>query len=136
LYGIWCHYHDSRTQPCALDGVQCLLCKSGNRKRWYGYLPVLGRADGKIWIAEVTAEAAQHCPTLKESGLSLRGLTLTLERRGQSKRSPVVISFEAATLRREPPAPIDTLAALNRIWSSVPCKLAQVDANSKEGVNP
>jgi hypothetical protein len=117
IWGETVHYVEGRSHPCQEDrGRRCMWCAEGNRKRWYGYMPVVLPGPGRIGLIEVTYEAAKECVDLRTPG-SLRGRGIRVERQGVSKRGRCVLSFESITLRGKLPAMIDTRAALDVIWS-------------------
>lgn len=63
----------------------CPDCPDPDR-RWYGYMPVLWFASGKVACLEVSWAAARECPALSEKVMPLRGMRLEVGRYGKGKQ--------------------------------------------------
>lgn len=121
IFGALTHWHDGRTHACCRNYAACPLCHEGVKVRWYGYLPVVEPTSGKLALLELTPESISQSPTLQGPGFSLRGAKVSVWRRGKTKRSPVVV--EILVVDKAPPklpAPIETAAALYRLWGAYP----------------
>lgn len=66
-------------------GEDCPHCPDPD-KRWYGYMPVLWFASGKVACLEVSWAAAEECEALSKKVMPLRGMRLEVGRYGQNKQ--------------------------------------------------
>lgn len=85
LTAVYTHW-DTRTDGkvrCLHQGdeSECEGCPDTER-RWYGYLPVLFLASGRVACFEITHQAAADCPALSEKRTPLRGKHIILGRHG------------------------------------------------------
>lgn len=63
---------------------ECFRCPDPERK-WYGYMPILFFATGKVACLEVSWGAATSCPQLSEKRIPLRGMRLEVGRYNSGK---------------------------------------------------
>jgi hypothetical protein len=65
-------------------GGECMHCPDPER-RWYGYMPVLFLATGRVACLEITWAAAAACPQLSTKRVPLRGWRMEIGRYGTGK---------------------------------------------------
>ena len=82
------HYSEKESKPC-LQTPGCPWCNKRWPRRWKGYLCGFDLQEGRKVIIELTQGAFESCPRLVTEGSPLRGLVLTLGRRGAARNSPV-----------------------------------------------
>jgi hypothetical protein len=103
---LWTHWDGSDRVRCGGSAETCLWCMASAAKRWSGYLACVSRQSTRQWLAELTYGAVRTSPSreLRDPGLPLRGLLLTLTRLGAKPNSPVSVSVEPS-LRPLPSLP-------------------------------
>lgn len=119
ITSVLVHWGEQRTAPCLGTKEACPGCAANKSKHWYAYLAVLSAHYQRIGVAEITQLATEQIEgwDLLNSN-SLRGLVLTLARRGSDRRSPVVAAIDDRILPEGlllPAAP-DVPWVLARIW--------------------
>lgn len=120
LVEIDAHYTGERTQPCR-EG-RCIYCQDehANPLRWQGWCAVSSVHTGMQFILSVTPGAAIGCPGLfSDSGSSLRGSVITVERTRNSHRAPMRIGLERGLMAalKLPDEP-DVQSILERMWQA------------------
>jgi hypothetical protein len=75
-------------------GEECPRCPDPER-RWYGYMPILFFASGKVACLEVSWAAALECPALSQQRTPLRGMRLEVGRYGKGKQGRCWAKVEA-----------------------------------------
>jgi hypothetical protein len=101
-----------------LWGEECFRCPDRHRK-WYGYMPILFFATGKVACMEVSWGAATSCPQLSGQRIPLRGMRLEVGRHGRGKQGRCWAKVEA--FHREivlPPAE-DAVALLDKVFGPI-----------------
>lgn len=103
--------------PCTCGELPCEGAKMKRDHRWKGYLACWDRAQGRLFIAEVTKEAYCRCPGFEQFKGALRGKVLRLARRGDSANARVqaVITAPSGVAGDLPPA-FNVQSAMERIW--------------------
>jgi len=121
LVSVKVHYWNKRTAPCTAPGA-CEGCDIQKMKpRWKGYLAgwMPNAKDDRV-LFELTRQSVEYLPFLMESD-NLRGLTITLKRKGEARNSPVICELgKPQDLGRPIPAEFDVKNALLRIWEGKP----------------
>lgn len=73
---------------------------------WVGYIQVALLPTWKVGLVAITRGAQQYCLPLQEANPAIRGLQLSLYRKGSSHNSPLVANLEETPWDRQiPPAP-------------------------------
>lgn len=113
------HYATSESKPHVTKGP-CPWCAGRGVPRFKAYACCIHAITGKAAIVELTLNAVQSCPTLRDPKGTLRGQQLVLRRRGVASNAPVVARLEPPNItqsRWSLPAPFDLWAALLTIWN-------------------
>jgi hypothetical protein len=117
LVGVELHYYDNRSRPCMKHVLPCEGCERHIDLRWKGYLGCWDRGKGRLFLAEVTREAYDRMPLFEQYKGRLRGMTIRLDRTGQSKNSRVSAKLAVwAGPAHELPPVFNMQEALERIW--------------------
>jgi hypothetical protein len=133
VLGIATHYLSQRTIPCTKHLGQCEGCDQWRRKaNWCGYLGVRASLDRKDCIFQISKGAADACPDLNTLGETLRGLHITLYRKGESAQAGMVCVFREGDGKRLPPPP-NVLASLARLWEVDPRYLGRIVGEIEQG---
>lgn len=115
LEGCWTHFL-GRTLPC-LGDLTCPACDEGHPRKWYGYLAVITPGNPQQKILELPAGAALQLGDYVARGTTIRGKLIITERKGGRANGRVQIQLEESEAWPETaPEPIDTRAALLRVW--------------------
>lgn len=122
--GCWTHPllegNKVRTMPCVGRENGCAICSAATRIRWQGYVPIFEPIRGRMYIAQVTKEAARRCPPLTNPKEILRGRMLLLTRPGRNANGLVVAEVHSNVPPTDlPPCP-DVREALLRLWGLLP----------------
>lgn len=111
------HFIDRRTTPHYAPVSLCAGCQLGQRPRVKGYLAGLDLVTKRYCVVELTAEAIRSNAMLSDVyGSSLRGMRLSLRRRGSSPNSAVSAELMTPADSSPPPPPFDLKAQLLTIW--------------------
>lgn len=120
IEGVYIHYMPTlgkgRTRPCVGKTSGCVGCSTRISRRWKGFLASVNAINGRLCIAEVTAEAARGCPAICDGSSSLRGKRLDLCRRGPAPNSPVLATLVEVRLTKPLPESFPLREQLTRIW--------------------
>lgn len=117
VYGAKVHFFAGRSVPCGADFGHCRFCGPCPDVRWYGYMPILQVSGvARVWLAEITYDAALTCQTLHQPGVSLRSKILHVRRTGADVRGPVVCTFDGLYKAGSLPPPVNVKDALEKIW--------------------
>jgi hypothetical protein len=115
IVGVWTHYLDRRTIPCA--GAGCFCQNGGVGSKWYGYCSCILEKTGGEYLLEFTRNAGQMLISLLESGDSCRGKTVFLRRRTNKLCSPVDASLIETVYSGHLPKGFDPVPVLLNIWN-------------------
>lgn len=115
IAGCDTHFMANRTQPCSGDET-CPGCKAELARRWEGYISVWTVAQ-KHHLYALTPRAANSLLNSVADGKNLRGLFVTIERKGRRPNSPLDCRAEQPDVIsvKLPPIP-DVHRHLLRIW--------------------
>lgn len=107
-----------QTQPHWLPASTCPGCVSGRPIRTKGYVGavVQGRNGATVCIVELTVNALIEQPRLRDRGVDLRGLKLTLERCSRSKVAKVKAFLSIDRAQADLPAEPVIQRELLRLW--------------------
>jgi len=110
-----------QSAPCVAPPSSCDGCRINRPRQWRGDLGCWVPSNGKLWIAEITAEAARGCQELlRPDRGTLRGRVLKLRRPGRARNGRVHAAVDTAWKQYDAlPPPIDTVAQLMRLWGYV-----------------
>jgi len=114
LTGVFTHYQDGRTRPCA--GRECWCFAEGKVPRWKGYIPCLEFPGAKLALLELTEGAANQLLSHFDEKEGYRGLHLHVFRRTNKSRSPVDVKVQPKTYVRELPKSFDPVPVLLNLW--------------------
>jgi hypothetical protein len=118
IVGVYSHFlpDQKATVPCLAPGAFCEHCVLAGPRRWQGWLAGLSYSTGRLYLVQVTTNAARSCPVLLQPKVTLRGGRLTLQRRGEANNSPVQASFLSGVPKKELPPAFDVVAQLLTLW--------------------
>lgn len=129
LHGIWVssrlvclelHWVEGRKKPCVRLSGDCPLCSSYGWPKWYAYGFAVSPPDSKLWIAEVTKNAAFSCHELVNRQGDLRGKVFSLERCGPQRNAPVKGKIWDKEIKDGLPYDPGLIPHLLRIWQVGP----------------
>lgn len=121
LLGVLTHFEqpgpttNGRTRPCMGDGT-CRFCQEGIAARWKGFVIGQGTQTGRLFIVELTENAAMSCYSTLTSPEGIRGKVITLKRAGKSRNSAVQAVITPGDRRIALPDSFDLLPHLFRLW--------------------
>lgn len=114
---LWTHYFRGRTVGCSRP--HCPGCSQGSSKRYEGYVGLYNQSTKFHAIFGLTIGAVRQI--LDQVGRldNIRGLMLTMYRRGSKSNARVVVETSAIVSDCSAlPAPFDVLEHLKRIWGT------------------
>lgn len=114
ITGVYTHYVDGRTRPCA--GKDCWCHREKRTPRWKGYIPILRCPSRKVQLLELTENAGQSLTRVSSAPKFLRGIHFHIFRRTNKLRSPVDVTVEPATFPHELPLGFDPVPVLLNLW--------------------
>lgn len=114
IVGVFTHYQDGRTRPCA--GSECWCHREGRQPRWKGYMPILLFPGEKTCLFEITENAASQMLPWFDPKEGLRGVHFHAKRRTNKSRSPVDVERKPYTYAKFLPVPFDPVPVLLNLW--------------------
>ena len=112
--GVWTHYCDNRTVPCA--GLHCGICRDGHKPRWKGYIPCLEFPGRAVKLLEMTENAYQQLEALAKDRPTYRGLGVKVFRRHDRACAAMDVELVDHKYQHELPPPFDPVPILLRLW--------------------
>jgi hypothetical protein len=134
MYGVWTHYLERRTVPCTGHQGLCQECEDKVPRRWKGYVGIWLPGACRYAIAEITADAARHCPDIKAKGCNLRGCLIRVFRIGAHKNAPCRVELAPPPKASIVPREFDVQMSLYRIWGMLRDSVVELD-QGEEGLN-
>lgn len=130
LTSLFTHYVDKRTQKCTSRTGGCFFDHATyGHGRWSGWLSVCLRNSTRIWLCGVTKVTVRHEPRLEDRLLSLRGMTLLLQRQGNGERTRLVGRLDPTIARPAIlPREVDVRLAVERMIDA-PDRSHRAEAN-------
>jgi hypothetical protein len=121
--GFWTHWikdHSNpkgKVVPCA-GQVDCPMCRAGYGIRWTGYSAAYSWQYKEPRVVAITEAAGRQLIAVYQRYGSLRGQTITLQRKDAWLNAPVVVTFHGHEKADLVPAEFDIMPSLNRMWGA------------------
>lgn len=110
------HYQEGVVPCIASFAPKCTWCSYGWRPRPRGFIGGMLARTGGVYLLTVTQGALASCPALAVAGGVMRGMPVTVRRRGHGKNSAWMWTIESVPAPKSlPPAP-DVFDAVERLW--------------------
>jgi hypothetical protein len=110
------HWFRGRTFPHWASRDQCEGCRMGQLPRWTAWVHGLVIPTQRPYIVMISSEGWLGCPDLIARQGQLRGVTISLRRRGPSRQSPVQCLVLGTRAPAGLPPATDVRISLSRYW--------------------
>jgi hypothetical protein len=113
--GCWLHWSDARKRSYPCVGVDC-DCGASEQRRWYGWLPAKTHSGGLRSLVEITPPVREALADLNDPDRGLAGLSLSLERRQDSRGHALTLAVHRRLPLAALPPTFDPIPELLRLW--------------------